>query len=296
MRVDPVVVIGAGPAGLTAAMQLARMGISARLLERADPGGLLLNAHWVENYPGFPEGLSGPDLARLMRCQAERAGAALTRDEVVSLEYGEGCFHITARTRNHLARRVVIASGTKARRPAECEIRPGIEDRVFTEVVALRVAAGLRIAVVGAGDAAFDYALGLSERNEVILLNRSAETRCLSLLRERARKNTRIAVLEHVNIRRLAPSPSGGAALSGTRNGDEFHLDVDALVFAVGRDPDTGFLSPELAAQIPALNAEGRLFLAGDVQNGLCRQAAAAAGDGMRAAMEIHRILKESGE
>jgi thioredoxin reductase (NADPH) len=296
MKVDPVAVIGAGPAGLAAAMQLARMGISARLLERADPGGLLLNAHWVENYPGFPDGLSGPDLARLMRRQAESFGALLTKDEIVSIVDERKVFRIKGRARNYLARRIVLASGTKARRPDGCEIPPEMEGRVHTEVVALREASGLRVAVVGAGDAAFDYAIGLSERNDVTLLKRGAEDRCLPLLRKRAAKNACIDIRDHVNVLRLAPAPSGGASVCGTWKGSNFRLDVDAVIFAVGRDPETGCLSRELLENIPALCASGRLFPAGDVQNGLCRQASIAAGDGMRAAMEIHRLMKEGGE
>ena len=296
MKVDPVAVIGAGPAGLAAAMQLTRMGIAARLLERADPGGLLLNAHWVENYPGFPEGLSGPDLARLMRRQAESFGAVLTKDEVVSVVDDDKVFRIKGRARNYLVRRIVLASGTKARRPAGYEIPPEMDGRVHTEVVALREASGLRIAVVGAGDAAFDYALGLSERNDVTLLKRGAEDRCLALLRERAGKNARIDIRDHVDILRLTPAASGGASLCGMWRGGDFRLDVDAVVFAVGRDPETGCLSPQLVENMPALRASGRLFPVGDVQNGFCRQASIAVGDGMRAAMEIHKLMKEAGE
>ncbi|MFZ5820922.1 MAG: NAD(P)/FAD-dependent oxidoreductase [Chloroflexota bacterium] len=279
-----VVIIGAGPAGLTAAIQLRRYGIPFVLLEKERVGGLLWNANLVENYPGFPAGVSGPKLAQLVERQARRIGAPVAKEYVLRvaiLENKKRHFTIQTSKQEYSAAHVLVASGTKPC-PLPFPIPPECAPNVHTDVWPLLRESGKRIVIVGAGDAAFDYALNLTKnRNSVTILNRGGDVKCLRLLWERARVNPSVAY--------RAESPVSGVEVGGTAGrlrvrceaGES--LEADALLFAIGRVPQVDFLSAELLAQ-----AHPGLHFVGDVKNGLYRQAAIAAGDGLRAAMEIY--------
>lgn len=272
-----VAIIGAGPAGVAAAVQLKRYGIEPLVFEGGRVGGLLWNAHLVENYPGFPEGIPGPELAGKLEVQLRKASVEVIHEEVVSLEGG---FRLRIEGGSYRAGIVIVASGTKPRRfPGR--MSEEVEDRVFYEVHPLRDLAGACVAVVGAGDAAFDYALNLARRNEVILLNRGYKPKCLPLLWERARTTPSIAYREGVRVSEVFQS-EGGVGLSCLTDEGEERIEVDYVLFAIGREPNLDFLSPGLRS-----GAVEGLYLVGDVANGKFRQAAIAVGDGMRVAMEI---------
>jgi thioredoxin reductase (NADPH) len=285
MQTEQVLVIGAGPAGVAAAIQLERYGIPFVLLEKERVGGLLWNANLVENYPGFPKGISGPKLAGLVKKQMDRIGVAVTLDTVLSLTRDGQVFQVTSKQAEYRPRFVVVASGTRPN-PLPLSVPTSAQARVFSEVYPLLGERKRRIAIVGAGDAAFDYALNLTKnRNSVTILNRGKHVQCLGLLWERALSEPEIRYTAEAQIRKVALDEGSGSLRLHLNGG--VRLTVDYLLFAVGRVPQVEFMSEILDGN----QVEG-LYFVGDVKNGLYRQAAIAAGDGLRAAMDIHFKLK----
>ncbi len=289
-----VAVIGAGPAGIAAAIQLKRCGLDPLLLERERVGGLLWNANWVENYPGFPNGVAGPKLIALMEKQMNRLGVEVTRAEVVSLDLQDDVLNIEAKKSTYEANVVVVATGTQAK-PIPNVVAKNAQGRVFSEVWPLLEARGKRILIVGAGDAAFDYALNLSKkRNSVTILNRGEDVKCLQLLFERAAAEPLIEYRPRTAVRRVeADTTAGRLKVKCEADGVVESLAADYVLFAIGREPNLGFLSESVRRRERELAEAGRLFFAGDVVNGLFRQAAIAAGDGLRAAMQIHHNMEK---
>ncbi|MBN1164529.1 MAG: NAD(P)/FAD-dependent oxidoreductase [Candidatus Krumholzibacteriota bacterium] len=292
-RISRVMIIGAGPAGMAAALQVARQGITPLLLERGETGGLLRNAHRVENYPGFPGGVSGRRLAGLFRSQLEEAGVVVSRAEVVKLDYREGLFVAETAGEKFRSRTAVVATGTRPLKPEGMEISPASAARVFYEVAAAREVSGEEVAVVGAGDAAFDYALYLSERNRVTVYCRGEKRRCLPVLWERCRREEKIRVVSGVQIDAVG-SQKGKLLLEGvTSQGKDVSAKADSLFLAVGREPAIDFLSKQIRESMDGLREKKILYLAGDVKNGIFRQTAISVGDGIRTAMEIGRYFSE---
>jgi len=281
MQADDVAIIGAGPAGMTAAIQLKRYGIPFVLFEKERIGGLLWNANLVENYPGFPAGVGGPKLISLISKQMERIGVEVTFDSVARVERNEERFLVATSRTSFWPHYVIVATGTRPK-PVPVAIPMEAQNRVFSDVYHLLDEREKRIVIVGGGDAAFDYALNMTKnRNSVTILNRTSEVKCLGLLRERAQANPFISY--------RAETPVIGVTLDNEDGGLEVRLGAgevikaDYLLFAIGRVPQIDFLSEELVNQ-----KVGGLYFVGDVKNGLYRQAAIAVGDGLRAAMDIY--------
>jgi len=294
MAVEDVLIIGAGPAGLTAAIQLRRYGILALILERGEPGGLLRNANWVENYPGFPRGISGGELVDRMRQQAEALAVEITPAQVTRLDWNGRHFRAETDQAVYRARYAVIASGTRPRPFTDFALPLRGADRILYEVAPLAQVSRAQIAVVGAGDAAFDYALNLARReNRVSILNRGDMLKCLPLLWERSQQQGLIHYFHHTEIQQVRALPDGALKLECRSPAGISHFVVDYLIGALGRVPQMDFVSGQLASQIETLAAQGVLYQIGDVHNGLFRQTAIAVGDGLRAAMQIYRKLKE---
>ena len=289
----PVVIIGAGPAGLAAAMQLTRQGHQALVLERDRVGGLLWNANLVENYPGFIGGISGPALVGLFQDQAQALGVRIAIEEA-RLEGFEGdYFRIGTNKRELTSRILVAATGTKARRLADRVVGPGLEDRVFSEVYPLLGTAGKRVIILGGGDAAFDYGLNLARKNQVVILNRGEEIKALGLLVDRALAHPQISYHSQAALESLHEHPKGGLKADISLAGENTQLEGDYLIAAIGREPELSFAAPSIINEIENLRQEHRLYLIGDLKNGLYRQTAIAVGDGLRAAMEIDQYLSK---
>jgi thioredoxin reductase (NADPH) len=286
-----ILIIGAGPAGIAASIQLKRYGLAPVLLEKDSVGGLLRNANLVENYPGFPNGVTGPKLVALFERQVKRIGVEVAFDTVLRLDYENGWLAETKQT-SYRPAVVVIASGTKPK-PLPMEIPEQAKDKVFSEVWPLADVKDSHIVIVGAGDAAFDYALNLAGRgNTVTILNRGRETSCLSLLRERVEANQNITYQERTSLQRVEFDSSTDHLQLTT---DHCLLDTDYCVFAIGREPALDFLSERVKMQERMLVESGKLYFAGDVHNGLFRQAAIAAGEGLRVAMQIYEQVSLRG-
>jgi len=264
------------------------------VFEKGETGGLLRTAWCVENFPGFPKGISGPDLARLLAEQLGASGAELLAEEVVSLEREDGL--LTCRTTEGAFRfgAVIVASGTRPRPVTDIEVCDEARERVFYEVAGLRGVSGARIVILGGGDAAFDYALGLSERNDVTVLIRGTSARCLPLLESRARE--RVAVRSQTRLTEVALDTGGRLKLtsvSPSSGGVRKEIDADYLVVAFGREPDDGFLSEEMRLNASTLEARRELLFAGDVRSGIFRQASIASGQGTLAAMKVAAMLRD---
>jgi len=253
-----IVIIGAGPAGIACGIQLKRYGLEPVIIEKNQVGGLLRNANFVENYPGFPEGITGMAIVDKFSDHLKKYSLSPVFDEVVNVNFNNSRFCVNTQKAGYEAKFLVVASGTK---PKKLDITAG---NVFYEVCELYKydLHGKTIAIVGSGDAAFDYALNLAENStaqKVFVLNRGTKTKCIPVLRQRALQNPKIQYLENT-----VPDKNAG---------------YDYILAATGRESDAGFLN---------LQEHPCLFLIGDVKNGHFRQTTIAAGDGIKAAMEIY--------
>jgi thioredoxin reductase len=285
-----VVIIGAGPAGTASAIQLKRYNIEPLVLEQDEIGGLLRNAHLVENYPGFPEGISGMALIELFKKQLKNAGVAVSFEGVLELDYRDGAFFIRTDSREIKTITVVIATGTKPRKLTNVKIADDIQSRIYYEIYSILDSKKKNIAIIGAGDAAFDYALNLAGNNEVVILNRSSQIKCLPLLWERSMKSDSISYLHDMSVEAI--QKKGSKALLtcfDNENQERKEMSVDYVIAAIGREPYLDFLSDGLKKNLETLTKMNKLYMVGDVKNGLYRQTAIAVGDGIRAAMEIYR-------
>jgi thioredoxin reductase len=290
-----VAIIGAGPAGLAAAIQLRRYRIPATVYERAEAGGLLRNANLVENYPGFPDGIPGQAMAGLVSAQAEHAGVEITFEEVLDLAYEDCKFHL--RTPNSTRRFpiVIVASGTSPRALPGLEIPERLRPRFSYEVHPLLHVTGKRIGIIGAGDAAFDYALNLSKANEIIILNHGESPSCLPLLWERAIINPHIQYRKNYMVKTVCEGRTSEFVLKCEDPGGNAGLAVDYLIAAIGRDPETSFISASVWENCEDLEKKGFLYFIGDVKNGIYRQSSIAVGEGVLTAMKIYQRIKETG-
>lgn len=288
MMINDVAIIGAGPAGIACAIQLSRYGIVPLLFERDIPGGLLKNANLVGNYPGFPGGIKGTKLIEKMTRQLELAEVPVIHEDVFLVSYSEDHFSIKTDQNNYISQKLVIASGTVPVKWSEFEIPESIQQRVFYEVYPLKNLKDKVIAIIGAGDAAFDYAIQLALYNKVTVINRTDKIKCLPLLWTRAKENPRISYLDNHVLREIKTElPSFCLKLFfQSKNEMEYHL-ADYVIFATGRRPELSFANPFIHKHLDDLQQEGKLLLIGDVKNDLYRQASIAAGEGIRAAMEI---------
>lgn len=284
---DECAIIGGGPAGTACAIQLKRHGIDPILFEKNEIGGLLRNANRVENYPGFSEGIDGIAFTNLMKSHLVNAGIHPIFETVVKCEWQDD-FIINTNKKDYKPQYVVIASGTIPNEDFGCVIPENVRDKVFYEIVPILEITNKTTAIIGAGDAAFDYALNLSQNNDVVILNRSDRGRCLPILWERTQSEKKIRYRPLVDVQKIELQ-NGRLVLSlfDRHNQESFSLTVDYLIPAIGRRPCLDFMGTYLREHSEELTHAGRLFFIGDVKNGLFRQTAISCGDGIKAAMCI---------
>jgi thioredoxin reductase (NADPH) len=284
-------IIGGGPAGIAAAIQLHRQGRRFVLYEQEAVGGLLLQAGWIENYPGFPAGIKGEKLAGLFREQLSRLPADVRMEEIASLDYDPGIrrFSLFSARGRSSAAQVVVASGTKPRGlPFPMPLSERLLSRVFFDWRKIPAQGGSRVVIIGAGDIALDYALSLKPEHKVVVLCRGKESRALPLLQQRVRETRAIELLFQTVITGLTGGDSPPfLRLSGNKAGTPFELGADYILSSVGREARKDFFSPRLIRLEDELIGAGSLVLAGDVKNDTRRQIGLAVGDGLAAAMVL---------
>ena len=285
------IIIGGGPGGMISAIQLKRYGISATLFEANRLGGLLWNANLVENYPGFPGGIPGPNLVELFTQQFESHSLEAIYQRVLDVDYDQNEFIVSTDASTYSSRTLVVATGTRPKTFPKRFIPDAGLEKVFYEVAPLLDVHNNTFAVIGAGDAAFDYAINLSRNNRVVILNRTQQIKALPLLVQRCAKIRNIEYIQGVTVSSVMVEAE--QLLLKTTDQQKGIIPVDFLIGAIGREENPPLMSNHLREEAPNLVKSGRLHIVGDVQNGIYRQTAIAVGDGLKAAMKIYQFLKE---
>lgn len=288
MRFSKIIIIGAGPAGLSCAIQLKRMGLDPLVIEKDMPGGLLFNANIIENYPGFPGGISGPELAGRIAKQALAFNVNIQQDACHLVQYSDNQFILNCKSGYIWCEILVLATGTNPVIPVNLDSGLVNSGLIHFDISHLRNVTGKKIGIIGAGDAAFDYSLTLSQNgNEVLIFNRSQHINALNDLKKKVFINNQVKYFENhtLNYLEIIDNKILTAIINSASGNKKYSLDY--LIFAIGRKPADGFYRESLEGFIPNLLREKRLYLIGDLINGNYRQVSIATGQGIRAAMEI---------
>lgn len=308
MSVRNVAVIGSGPAGLTAALYAARANLKPLVLEGLEAGGQLMMTTAVENFPGFQEGILGPDLMAAMRAQAERFGADMIRGDVVKVELGRQPFVITTEEETVEARSVIIATGASAKLlglPAERKLMGhGVSTCATCDGFFFR---GKPIAVVGGGDSAVEEATFLTRfASHVTVIHRRDTLRASKIMQDKAFANPKISFewdTEVVEIKDPALGVVSAIQLRNLKTGAEKDLEIEGLFVAIGHIPNTALFTGQLDMDDAGylITRDGAktnipgVFACGDVQDHVYRQAITAAGSGCMAALDAERYLEHHG-
>ena len=300
-----VVIIGSGCAGLTAAIYAARANLKPLVLDGHEPGGQLSLTTHVENFPGFPDGILGPELIENMRKQAQRFGAEFKAGAVTEVDLHKRPFKITAGKHTYDAESLIVAAGASARLlglQGERElIGRGLSTCATCDGYFFRAKP---IAVVGGGDSAMEEANFLSRyASKVYLIHRRKDFRASKIMLDRARKNEKIEFVTPYVVEEIL-SPQGlveGVRLRNPETKETREIALQGVFVAVGHDPNSivfkGKLEMDsngyLIAKHGSLTSVPGVFVAGDVQDHRYRQAVTAAGSGCMAAMDAEKFLEE---
>ncbi len=273
---------------MTCAIQLDRYKLPVCLFEKRKPGGLLLNANWVENFPAFPSGISGAHLSEKMKDHFFQSECVYYNEEVFSVSFNGEIFTICSKKRKIQSRFLVVASGTKPGMFSEGGVSAEEQKHIFYEIDSIQDLKEQKIGIIGGGDAAYDYALNLSRFNSVILFQRSINACCLPVLEERVQNNPEITIMRGFNIQSLRRVNNAAWRITGFDNKNRTAERMfDYCIAAIGRKPNLDCLNGFSESEKDDALRLKRLYFAGDVKNANFRQAVIAAGDGMRTAMEI---------
>jgi thioredoxin reductase (NADPH) len=306
-----VIVIGGGPAGYTAGLYAARANMEPLVIEGFNWGGQLMITSEVENYPGYPEGVLGPEMMQQFRAQAERFGTEFLTDDVTEVDFSASPLRVFVGKDEYLARTVIVATGATARQLGlESERQLQGRGVSYCAVCDAAFFKDDRVVVVGGGDSAMEEATFLTKfASKVTIVHRRDEFRASPIMVDRARANEKIDfVLDSVVDEVLGESGRViGVQVRNVKTGEKTVLPADGLFVAIGHDPNTalfrGILDLDEAGYIITrdkstyTNVPG-VFAAGDVQDRVYRQAVTAAGSGCMAALDAERYLSalEAGE
>ena len=308
--IENVIIIGSGPAGQTAAIYTARANLSPLMFEGfvagGQPGGQLMTTTEVENFPGFPEGVTGPELMQRLRQQAEHFGTRFITQDVESVDFSERPFRVSSDGQEYLAQAVIISTGASARylglESEQRLLNRGVSACAICDG-ALPAFRNQELVVVGGGDSALEEAIFLTRfASKVHLVHRRTELRASKYMQERARENEKIvfqmpAVVEEV----LGDDYVEGLRLRDTTNDETRVLPCAGLFIGIGHTPNTGLFEGQFRLRengyIETIDKSSRtsvagVFACGDVQDSVYRQAITAAGSGCMAAIDCERWLE----
>ena len=304
-----VVVIGSGPAGYTAALYAARASLNVLVFQGFESGGQLMLTSDVENYPGYRDGIMGPEMMDDFEAQAARFGAEMRPDNIERVDFSERPFKLWAEDEDEptLANAVIIATGAKARwlgLESEKQLMgKGVSGCATCDAFFYR---GKKVAVVGGGDTAMEEAGVLAKfADEVVVIHRREEFRASKIMLERARNNPKIEFMTDTVVEEILGGDSvEGVRVKNTKTGEEQTVEVSGFFTAIGHTPATSLFEGlvEMKEGGYILQKENTMtsvpgvFAAGDVSDTRYRQAVTAAGDGCRAAIDSERWLEEQGE
>ena len=303
-KVHDVIIVGSGPSGYTAALYAARAELSPLVFEGYEFGGELMNTTEVENFPGFEDGIMGPELMSSMRAQAERFGAELRPELVERVDFSGDVKKVYVDGEEFKARAIILATGAA---PRHLGI-PGEEELTGRGVSTCATCDGFffkdhHIAVVGGGDSAMEEATFLTTfGSKVSIIHRSENFRASQIMLDRARDNEKIEFITNTVVDEVqeADGKVSGLKVCNTQTGEESVLDATALFVAIGHDPRSAFLEGQVAideggyiqVEDPTTKTSvPGVFAAGDVVDHIYRQAITAAGSGCRAAIDAQHYL-----
>lgn len=308
-RVENVIIVGGGPAGYTAALYTARANLEPLVFEGFQWGGQLQNTTDVENYPGYPEGIMGPEMMSQFRAQAERFGTRFVTDDVDRVELSDGGVQkVFLGDEEHRAKTVILAMGAEPRRlgvPGELELGGrgvstcGVCDGAFFK--------DQRVLVIGGGDSAMEDAIFISKyASELTIVNRREEFRASKIMFDRAREQDNIKIRTPFVAEEFIAGEGGKlekVRLRDTQSGETEEVEVEGAFVAIGHIPrseivadqvetdEEGYIVTEAGSTRTNL---GGVFAVGDVVDNTYRQAVTAAGTGCMGALDAERFLRDS--
>ena len=299
-----VIILGSGSAGLTAAIYTARARLKTLVVTGHMVGGQIALTYQVDNYPGFPEGISGPDLTRLIRRQAERFGAEFIEDEATAIDFSSHPFKVYVDDEEYQGETVIVAIGSVNRRLGlESEERLMGRGVFICATCDAVLYEGKRVVVVGGGDSALQEALDLSRfAREVIIVHWRRELTACLCLRNRAMENERIRFVWNTVVEEiLGESHVEGVRLRDRETGEERVLQCDGVLIAIGWKPNTSLFRSQLdldehgyiISQTGTDTSVEGVFVGGDIIDKKYRQVVTACGSGCKAALDAERYIEK---